>query len=371
MHLIVDGIGARHGGAATVLTEFLQVAVLEPRATKITVFCSPNSLRKFELPTSEKIIPIEKPWIDSNYVLRVLWYEFLLAASCKFQKAHVIFVAANYGRGGFDIPHVTYVQQSLQFSEEAIGTHKSVWDRIRIYARKWQMKRSCMAATRVICQSNVIKQCVVSTFGIPGQNVEVVCSEPRWLPNGTNPCPVVKPLCEAPVGNRLLYIGSDAPYKMLDTATQGLQILRKVRPQARLFLTLPQDHSLCGSPGVVGLSYLDAPALREAYELADLLVLPSLVESGPQPPIEAMSVGTPVLIADRPYAHDICEDAAIFFDPHSPEDFAEKAIQLLSDDSLQQDLIAKGYALVERRRAAEPYKQIIQILLDAADGRGR
>ena len=371
MYLIVDGIGARHGGAATVLSEFLQVAVSDPRITKITVFCSPNSLRKFELPTSEKVIPIEKPWIDRNYILRILWYEFLLAASCKLQEADVIFVAANYGRGGFDIPHVTYIQQSLQFSEEAIATHNSVWDRSRIYARKWQMKRSCTAATRVICQSSVIKQYVVSTYGIPHQNVEVVYSEPRWLPNGTNPSPVVKPMSVAPVGNRLLYVGSDASYKMLETATQGLQILRKVRPEARFFLTLPQDHSLCELPGVVGLPYLDAPALGEAYELADLLVLPSLVESGPQPPIEAMSLGTPVMVADRPYAHDICEDAAIFFDPHSPEDFAEKAILLLSDERLQRDLISKGLALVERRRAAEPYKQIVQILLDSVDGRGQ
>src|SRR3989442_11549023 len=45
-------------------------------------------------------------------------------------------------------------------------------------------------------------------------------------------------------------------------------------------------------------------SLREAYELATLVVLPSLAETVGLPMPEAMSVGTPVLAADRAYAHD-------------------------------------------------------------------
>ncbi len=83
MHLVVDGIGARVGGAATSLTEILKVALSDPRATKIMVFCTPRSRRVFELPASEKIRHIEKPWVDQNYVLRILWYEFFLALSSR------------------------------------------------------------------------------------------------------------------------------------------------------------------------------------------------------------------------------------------------------------------------------------------------
>ena len=136
-------------------------------------------------------------------------------------------------------------------------------------------------------------------------------------------------------------------------------------------MTLPSDHAYGVLPGISCVGYLNDEELSKAYQTAAVLVLPSLVESGPQPPLEAMSLGTPVIVADRPYAHDICEDAAIFFDPNSPEDFAEKAIHLLSDLMLRRDLIAKGLALVESRRAAEPYKQIVQILLDAVDAQSQ
>ncbi len=55
---------------------------------------------------------------------------------------------------------------------------------------------------------------------------------------GTNPDPVLTMLRETPEGNRPLYVGTDALHKMLNTAIEGIQILRKVRPQVRLFLTL-------------------------------------------------------------------------------------------------------------------------------------
>jgi len=165
---------------------------------------------------------------------------------------------------------------------------------------------------------------------------------------------------------RLLYVGSDYPYKKLDTAVAALDVLRRELPSLELVMTLPTDHHWACLPGVKCIGYLNDSRLASAYRSADVLILPSLVESGPQTPLEAMSMGTPVLVADRPYAHDICEDAAVFFDPNRASDFAEKALTLLSDRNLCQSLIEKGLALVERRKAAEPYKKILDVLLECA-----
>jgi len=53
----------------------------------------------------------------------------------------------------------------------------------------------------------------------------------------------------------------------------------------------------------VGIGQLKTGSLRRVYELATVLVQPSLTETVGLPMLEAMSVGTPVLAADRPYAH--------------------------------------------------------------------
>jgi glycosyltransferase involved in cell wall biosynthesis len=369
MHLAIDAIGAKYGGAATELLDILAAVVAEPRLTKITVFCSPRDKRLFEMPRSDKLIETPKPCIDQNYALRLLWYEWLLGQECSRIGADLLFISANFGRARQGTDYVTYVQQSLPFSAEAMRSLPSTRERIKNRIRAWQMYRSCRNASRVVCQSSVMKGCLTDTFGLDPAQVTTVYTTPRELFYEPERAAASKGTLQVNTSWRLLYVGADNPYKKLETVIRGFELLRTSYPVAELALTLPHDHDYSAIPGVRCLGYLMDAQLAAVYVSADALILPSLVESGPQPPLEAMSLGTPVMVADRPYAHDICEDAAVFFDPNSPEDFAEKAVCLLNDEKLRQKLVAKGLALVERRRAAEPYKQIVQILLDTANGR--
>lgn len=366
IHLAIDAIGAKQGGAATGLVSILEAALNDPRISKTTLFCTPPEKRVFEIPSADKLIELSKPWVDKNYALRILWYEWLLGYECRRIGVDVLLIAANFGRASFDVPHVTYVRQSLPFSKEALNSFSKT--KYRLISRSYgiRMKHSCRTASRVICQSSVMKGSLIDSFGLDPTRVTTVYSAPKELRLPTNAQSFsernIKPVNQA----RLLYVGSDAPYKKLDTAIEGIELIQSRFAETELALTLPTNHYHASIQGIKCIGYLNDDQLAEAYKSSDILVLPSLVESGPQPPIEAMSLGTPVLIADRPYAHDICEDAALFFEPNSPEDFAEKAIRLLTDEELRQTLIAKGLKLVEKRRAEQPYKKIIDICVDVA-----
>jgi glycosyltransferase involved in cell wall biosynthesis len=314
------------------------------------------------------VTQLPKPTIANNYALRILWYEFGLGIECRRLRASVLLASANFGRSRFSLPHVTYVQQSLPFSPEALASLPTMRERFQNRVRAWEMRRSCQSAAKIVCQSQLMKRWICSKYTIPDEKVAAVYHAPRKLSVALSGSDTGGGIMKDREQPRFLYVGSDAPYKKLDTLVQGMSSIRRTHPGAMAFLTLPVDHPYGAAPGLRCLGYLNDSDLAKAYMRADVLVLPSLVETVGIPTLEAMSLGTPVMVADRPYAHDVCEDAAVFFDPNSPEDFAEKAIQLLNDEKLRQDLISKGLALVERRRAAEPYKQIVQILLDAANG---
>ena len=73
-----------------------------------------------------------------------------------------------------------------------------------------------------------------------------------------------------------------------------------------------------------------------------------------------MSLGTPVLAADRPYAHDVTEEVALFFDPARAEDFADRAAQLLTDEGLRERLSVQGKELIEKRRQTRPYARMVE-----------
>jgi len=58
--------------------------------------------------------------------------------------------------------------------------------------------------------------------------------------------------------------------------------------------------------------------------------------------------------ADRPYAHEVCEDAAEFFDPLSAGSISPESEGLFTDTGRRASLVERGRRLVERRDKLNP-----------------
>lgn len=362
MHLAVDAMGIKHSGGATVLLDFLQVALSDPRVARVSVFCSPRSKRRFVLPESSKVRVYEQPLAEDFYLYRMIWFAFILGRRCNQVGAEVLLCLAGAGRTPSGPRHVTFIQQSLPFASE-FTRFATLAERARMMILKQLMRSSCRSADRVIVQTPTMKSWVTDQFVLPAEQVSVVIPAVTPLPT---PGSSARRLLRDDDSPKLLYVGGDSAYKNVQTVIHGLSVLRSSVPDATLYLTWPTDHAAASNPGVVCLGYLSRERLAEAYHEATLLVMPSLVETVGLPILEAMHAGLPVLAADRPYARDIAEDAADFFDPHSPQDFAEKARQSLQDVEHRQALIEKGRLLVAKREATHPYQQLLDLVLARA-----
>ena len=64
--------------------------------------------------------------------------------------------------------------------------------------------------------------------------------------------------------------------------------------------------------------------LASLYQHAVALVFPSRMEGFGLPALEAMSFGCPVVCSDIPVFHELLGDEAVYFDPQSPDDLAQK-----------------------------------------------
>jgi len=365
MKMAVDALGIKHSGGATVLQDFLMAAIHDDRLAQITVFCSPRVSRNFDLPDSPKITEIELPNAESSRISRLLWFERQLPLRAKQSGADVLICMSGAGRAPHGMPQVTFVQQSLPFFREArnrLGLTKN----FRLKMISWMTERACRLSQTVLVQTPAMRQCIVETFGIPSERVQAIIPSISTLPSGNGASTQLEMMRKAPPGRRLLYVGNQSLYKNVAVMAKAMGQIRATFPDATLFLTWPNDHELTKVEGIRGCGYLDVGSLREAYELATLLVLPSLAETVGLPMLEAMSVGTPVLAADRSYAHDICEDAAVFFDPLNGDDFAKKAIDLLTSPARLDELSARGKLLIERRRANKPYQRMIDAVVESA-----
>jgi len=96
------------------------------------------------------------------------------------------------------------------------------------------------------------------------------------------------------------------------------------------------------------VGYVDDDDLKGLFRHAACFVFPSLYEGYGLPPVEAMTLGCPVLAASLPSVREACGDAALYFRPTSAAELGEVLGRVMGDSALRASLRARGYAHTER-----------------------
>ena len=99
---------------------------------------------------------------------------------------------------------------------------------------------------------------------------------------------------------------------------------------------------------VIFTGYVSNETARRLLEKADALVLPSLSEGFGLPVLEAFSAGTPVLCSNTTALPEVAGDAALYFDPRSPDSIAEALLRFYADPGLAMQLSAAGSKRLNR-----------------------
>jgi glycosyltransferase involved in cell wall biosynthesis len=147
----------------------------------------------------------------------------------------------------------------------------------------------------------------------------------------------------------LVYMGSFMPYKNVDTLARALHelpgyrlnLLSRVPARERASLeALAPAGALVFHDGVTDVEY------AEVLGSAHALVHASLDEGFGIPLVEAMSVGTPIVVSDIPIFREIGGEAGVYADPRNPSAFAA-AVRTLDDETTW---LARSAASRERAR---------------------
>ena len=107
--------------------------------------------------------------------------------------------------------------------------------------------------------------------------------------------------------------------------------------------------------------------LAAFYRRAQAFVFPSFYEGFGLPPLEAMSSGCPVIVSRCASLPEVCGDAAVYIDPHSPADMAQAIIRVLKDDVLRRELKVKGLQRSQNfnwKKCAEQHLETMEMLLN-------
>lgn len=176
----------------------------------------------------------------------------------------------------------------------------------------------------------------------------------------------------------MLYPASTWPHKNHIKLLEAVSILRsKYSLEKTLILTgIPKNNQKnitetierLELKGLIKfLSFVPFSDLPIIYNLASIMVFPSLFEGFGIPLVEAMNVGLPIACSDRTSIPEVVGDAGIYFNPDSAEDIAEKIYQLWKDEDLRKRLVNRGFERAERftwqkgiEMTLTAYKQAVQ-----------
>lgn len=319
MHVAVEAVGNKSGGGQTVINDVLSQLTAADAVRKTSIFCSPD----LNIPAHRSLNIYRMPTETHSYVARFLWHELGLREKCRNLGVDIVVCMNSLGNVA-SIPQVNYFQQGLIFCSDAKQRY-GILSRLKLGLIKRLTKRSCRNADITVVQSQHICEKITTEFQIPPAQVYVrkpCVSGPQWC--GTPDPDKVRLINATEPQDRYLYVGSNKPHKNLSLLFEAFERLRTSSPKATLFLTCDANHALTTEGAIIQLGKVDKATLRELYSRSAVLVMPSLCETVGLPLLEAKLFGLQIVAPNLPYAREFSDNSTLHFDPHDPDDFAQK-----------------------------------------------
>jgi glycosyltransferase involved in cell wall biosynthesis len=113
---------------------------------------------------------------------------------------------------------------------------------------------------------------------------------------------------------------------------------------------------------IIVKGYITDDELKKLMINAAAFIYVSFYEGFGLPPIEAMSMGCPVIVSDIPAHKEVCGEAAIYVDPYDVNDIEQKIIYVLTHDTVRKDLIEAGKKNVKRFNWFDSAQKVVHII---------
>lgn len=153
--------------------------------------------------------------------------------------------------------------------------------------------------------------------------------------------------------NYLLYTGGYHPRKGLENLLLAFYMLKEKRLiDSKLVLTgkpiyFSKKFEILIEKGkkmnyIEEKGYVDDVELYVLMKSARALIYPSKYEGFGLPPLEAMSLGCPVLTTNKSSIPEVCGDAVLYCNIDDIEDFSKKITLISTNEDIRNQLIKKG-----------------------------
>ncbi len=224
------------------------------------------------------------------------------------------------------------------------------------------VKFAVAKARRIVVPSHAVEKDVVDFFPKTKGKISVTYEGVSALPQGET---------AKNKTSYLLYVGNLYPHKNVGNLVRAFKSLTDLELIIVCGRSVFQEkfNQFLKSQKVSGVKLLYTVTdseLATLYKNARAFVFPTLSEGFGLPGLEAMSVDCPVVCSDIPVLREVYGDAALYFNPQSVQDIADKIEKILENKKLRTTLVEEGQRQVKKyswRKMAEEtldvYKEVL------------
>ncbi len=222
---------------------------------------------------------------------------------------------------------------------------------------KWLIQRAALSKTQaIITDSQCSKRDIIKYARIDSRKIQVVylAADPVYRKLSHFDSKPIRKLYDLPE-KFFLYVGDVTWNKNLPRLVSAVKKTNIPLVMVGKALTAQQSKSdnswnvdiveviktIEGDEQFIRLGFIPLEELVLIYNAATAFVMPSLYEGFGLPPLQAMAVGTPVLISSAGSLPEICGEAAVVVDPGDEKDITRGIMEIL-DEQRAATLRAQG-----------------------------
>lgn len=309
------------------------------------LFHSGNSGHLFVAPKNSQELKPQGLWWSN---LKNLWRRFRLTGLAKENKLTIFHGLSHELPVGIESTGVKTVVTIhdlifLRYPDFYPAIDRNIYDR--------KFRHACRIANRIHAISEQTKQDIIRFFAIPGEKIQVIYQaiNPIFFePASELIRDLVQEKYQLPE-KFLLNVGTVEPRKnvlalleAMVSANIDLPLVIVGKPTSYQLQVQSFIESHSDKLSVLFLTEVTDLELAALYQLAEVMIYPSLFEGFGLPVAEALASGCPVITSSTSSLPEAGGDAALLVNPAIPDEIGSAIQSVLNDSALRNSMIEKG-----------------------------
>lgn len=283
----------------------------------------------------------------------------------------VLFSSANYGIFNPPCPQILLIRNKLYYDDyydKYVYSNFNIRKKIIFNLRKIHIYYSAINSDLLMFPSDSIKNSFMKRYNFDaktkvnhyGTNLQKFKFKTN---NSTDK-----------LFKKFLYVSAYYTHKNPEIISKALYILNKnnddeIKYNCKITMEIKDDKNIDNSVKeelinnpYINLGRVEYEKIASVYNNADLFIFPSFCESFGHPLIEAMASGLPIIAADTEINREICDNAAVYFNPFDEKDLANKILKLKKNIDFRNELIKNGKTQIKKYKWEFHVNKLLNII---------